>query len=132
VGTPKGGGQHSDPLLDRKPRQPQDDRATQLQLDDFRKIDKDVLKDLKMSAEDLKKFQEALKDLRRREADAEKRADPSNKGSLGSIGGKPVAPTGPGSAIDGGNGGRLKPPPGYGDAWRIFNKMQSQPPAKDK
>jgi hypothetical protein len=135
-GTPKDEGDHSEalPPPDKKPHDSRDDRATELQLEDFKKIDKDILKDLKMSDEDLKKFERDLKDLRRREAtEAEKKADPKNKSNLGSMGGsKPVTPAGPGTTSDLGNGGRLKPPPGYGDAWRNFTKMQSQPPAKDK
>jgi hypothetical protein len=106
-----------------------DDKATDLQLDDFNKIDKDILKDLKMSEKDLEKLKEDLKDLRRREAEKEKLADPKNKGALGNVGGRKVEGTG--TATDNRNGARLKPPPGYGEAWRNFNKMPTQP-TKDK
>jgi hypothetical protein len=103
-------------------------RASMIQLEEFRKkVDRNILRDLKMTPEEFEKFLKDYADLaRRREVAGPPEALPSSRagaGTLPSAGGRPLQSTG--SKDDAISPGRAKPPPGYRDAHAEFLRMMS-------
>jgi hypothetical protein len=127
-GTGSGGG------ADTKERRekPEAHRASMLQLEEFRKkVDKDVLKDMKMSKEDFEKFLKDYAELAKRQAkvEAEKPeviAPPQPGGTLPTIAGGPRKTPG-GKTEDLNNEGRGQAPPGYRDAKAEFVRKLNTP-----
>jgi hypothetical protein len=111
-----GDGGTSDPTNGRE--KPEAHRASVMQLEEFRKkVDKDVLKDMKMSKEDFEKFLKDYAELVKRKQKAEAEtpevvAPPKPGGTLPTIAGGPRKTTGdkPGDLK---NDGRAEPPPEY-------------------
>ncbi len=107
-------------------------RASVEQLERFKnKVDKDVLKDLKMSEEDYRRFLQAYEEMLKRQQaekpDAEEGAVPGAPGSLPSTGSRRVRPDGAKPGTDVGAGGRALPPPPYRDAYRKFTEKIATP-----
>jgi hypothetical protein len=97
-----------------------------IQLEQFRKlVDKDILKKMKMSPEQFKRFLRDYAALARRQEvekdQPEKLAPPSKKGTLNATGGT-IKRDG-GKTGDLNNEGRPKPPPGYRDSYNDLLKM---------
>jgi hypothetical protein len=115
-----------------RPEKPAAHRASMLQLEEFRKkVDRDVLKEMKMSREQFEKFLRDYADLAKREtkpkaALPEKVAAPQHGGPLPSIAGRTSTKTGGTSDVRG--EGRPKPPPGYDDAYRKFLQGLNEAP----
>ncbi|HXG10623.1 MAG TPA: hypothetical protein VNK04_12750 [Gemmataceae bacterium] len=114
------------------------ERGGVLQLEDLKKIDKEIRDKLGWSEEQLKKFQQAYADLlKRRQAEAKTAGEdqplrPQQGGSLRNIQAQRVQPT-QGSPVDARYLGRGQPPPGYQDADREFRRRLSEldlPPEK--
>ena len=103
-------------------------KAVQAQLENYKKsINKDVLKDAKMSPEDLERFLQEKK--RRLEADLgvkEKDAPSQNNGKGPSLGGKRFEPNST-EKIDTRAPNLAKPPAAYRDAYKEFTKKLAQP-----
>jgi hypothetical protein len=127
-------GEPSPPGADPRPEsaKPLPSRASVEQLERFKKkVDKDVLKDLKMSEEDYRRFLKAYEEMARREA-AEKPspdegAAPGAPSALPSTGSRRVRPDGAKPGTDVGAGGRALPPPPYRDAYRKFTEKIAGP-----
>lgn len=100
-------------------------RASVMQLEEFRKkVDPNVLRDLKWSEEQFKQFLKDYEALaRKQEAAGEERdvAPPagSRAGPLPTMGGRAIKPSGPGKT-DVRSEGTAKPPPEYRDAHQEF------------
>jgi hypothetical protein len=111
---------------------PEASRASVEQLERFRKkVDKDVLKDMKMSEEDYRRFLKAYEEMVERQGAGKPAADedpaPGGASSLPSTGSKRERPGAKGAANDGGTGGAALPPPPYRDAYREFTKKLATP-----
>jgi hypothetical protein len=99
-------------------------RASMMQLDEFRKkVDADVLKDAKMSAEQYNQFLRDYAELARRQNtntdEPDSPSTPGRTGTLPSLGGKTIKPSGT-SKQEVRSEGRPKPPPEYRDAHKDF------------
>jgi hypothetical protein len=118
-----------------KPSKPEGSRAMQMQLDDFKKrIDKNILRDAKMSEKDLQQFLKDWQDLiRRKQADEKKEPLPGAQRTspLRSTGSQRTGTAGSGTTDDVQGDGRPLPPPGYREARREFTRLLSEPD-KDK
>lgn len=115
-----------------KPARPDQHRASAMQLDDFKKrVNKDVLKDAKMSDEDYRRFLKAYEDMLKRQKDRSARAEnvPESQpvGRLPSIAGgnSRTGEIKPGDDL--GSEGRALPPPQYRDPYREFTKQMARP-----
>ncbi|MFO0876693.1 MAG: hypothetical protein U0840_04915 [Gemmataceae bacterium] len=101
-------------------------RATMMQLEEFRKkVDRDVLKDARMSKEEFARFLEDYQNLARRQAQAKDEPDlppgPGRNSALPSMGGSVIKKTGgAGNGQEVRSEGRPTPPPEYRDAHRDF------------
>jgi hypothetical protein len=111
---------------------PEAHRASVLQLEEFRKkVDKDVLKDMKMSREQFEKFLKDYADLAKRQQKSRAEAPevlpkPSTSGTLPTIGGKAVKrPTGKDEVR---TEGKPKPPPEYRAPFNDFIERLQTPP----
>jgi hypothetical protein len=108
-----------------RPFPPEAHRATQLQLERFKdKVDKDILKDARMSPEEYARFLASLKQ-RAQMQEAEARAQESLPGAkfggpLPSSRGRSPGARSEGAPEDVIGSGRALPPPGYRDAYREF------------
>src|SRR5262249_39157030 len=103
--------------------------AGEMQLDDWKKINKDVLDKLgydEKRLEGLRRAYEAM-GTRRRAGAQEKDAPvaPQNGGSLGNTGVRRVQPAGAGRSDALRGGDSALPPPGYRDAYREFTRPKS-------
>jgi hypothetical protein len=119
-----------------KPSAAEAARAAMLQLEEFKKkVDRNVLKDAKMSEEDYQKFLRAYEDMvwRRQEQASREEALPRSQqaGPLPSFGGRRDKP---GNATPGDLDGdaRALPPAPYRDAYRKFTEQMSRPSAPKK
>jgi collagen type III alpha len=107
-------------------------RASVEQLERFKnKVDKDVLKDLKMSEEDYRRFLKAYEEMvKHQEAEkpgADEGAVPGAPSALPSTGSRRVRPDAAKPGNDVGAGGRALPPPPYRDAYRKFTEKIATP-----
>jgi hypothetical protein len=105
-----------------------------MQLDDFKKkVDKNVLKDARMTEEEYRQFLKAYEEMLRRRQQtglsAEKPADPQATQTLPSFGGKAVTPS-EGNSGEPGTEGRALPPPSYRDAYQKLTRELSRPAEK--
>ncbi len=120
-----------DPKTSRE--KPEAHRASMLQLEEFRKkVDEDVLKDMKMSKEDFDRFLKDYAELTKRQAKAaaeapEAIAPPKVGGTLPTIAGGPRKTTGSGKPDDLKSDGRAQPPPGYRDPYADFVRRLNMP-----
>jgi hypothetical protein len=116
-----------------KPSKPEDSRAAMLQLEEFKKkVDKNILKDAKMSEEDYKKFLRAYEErVRRLQEQAHKEQDPAAQPgtALPSFGSREKKPTDTTSG-DVESDDRGLPPGPYRDPYKEFTKQMSQPAKK--
>jgi hypothetical protein len=116
-GTGTGG--DSEPMSTRE--KPEAHRASMMQLEEFRKkVDRDILKDMKMTREDFEKFLKDYAELAKRQQKAEPEtpetiAPPRAGGTLPTIASGPRKTTGSGKPGDLKNDGRAQPPPEYRD-----------------
>jgi hypothetical protein len=111
---------------------PRASRASVEQLERFKnKVDKDVLKDLKMSEEDYRRFLQAYEEMVQRQAaekaGPEEGALPGGPSTLPSTGSRRARPEGAKPGTDTGAGGRALPPPPYRDAYRKFTEKIASP-----
>jgi collagen type III alpha len=120
-----------------RPEKPRAARASQLQLEEFRKrVDPDVLRDAKMSKEQFEQFLRDYADLvARQQKEAEQPEMLPMPGQVdgprSSIGGRAIKPTGKGTSDDLRNLGRPKPPPEYREAHNNFLRLlQGQKPSR--
>jgi hypothetical protein len=108
-------------------------RVSEMQLEQFRKkVDRDVLRDAKMSREQFEQFLKDYADLARRQPpSADDRevlpAPGSRPGALPSLASKPIKPTGKGPAEDVRGEGRPKPPPEYRESHADFLQRLQRP-----
>jgi hypothetical protein len=128
LGMGKGRGKKTE--LVPRPYADQDDLARwvgQLQLEDFSKIDRNVLKDAGLDEASFRKFLADRRDLLRRHpglAGTEK-LPPSQRGKGPSIGGERVERGGPAGDLR--TGGHGQAPPGFGPAYSNFLNRMSKP-----
>jgi hypothetical protein len=125
--TGNGGGAEPPKRGDRPGRH----RASMLQLEEFKKkVDRDILKDAKMSREQFEQFLRDYADLvRRQQAEKEEPGKgPARRGDTlpSMVGGTKGRPGG--KATDLKSEGRAKPPPEYREAYSDFLKLTGQPP----
>jgi collagen type III alpha len=126
-----GSGDGDDPEARRE--KPEAHRASMLQLEEFRKkVDKDILKDMKMSKEDFDRFLKDYAELAKRQTKAaaeapEAVAPPRVGGTLPTIAGGPRKTTGSGKTDDLKSDGRAQPPPGYRDPYADFVRRLNMP-----
>jgi hypothetical protein len=120
-----------------KPGDPLSQRATETQLEDFKKkLDKKMLERLKMTEEARQKFLRDYADLiKRDQAVAEKPevVPPAQQGGSvpTSVGRKPTGPAA-GSTGDTAGPSRGLPPPGFRPDYEEFTRLLSTPPSKKK
>ena len=133
-GTRRGDGRSGDARTPPKPEKPEDHRASMLQLEEFRKkVDRDILKDMKMSPEQFERFLRDYEELAKRPPKAaaggpDAIAPPQRGGPLPSMGGGPRQ--GKGKTDDVRSQGRPLPPPGYRDSYDDFVRRLTTPPPK--
>jgi hypothetical protein len=126
------GAQEANPGAAPERSRPLGSRASVEQLERFKKkVDKDVLKDMKMSEEDYRRFLQAYEEMAKRQQ-AEKPgpgedATPGEPSTLPSTGSRRVRPDGAKAGSDVGTGGRALPPPPYRDAYRKFTEKIAGP-----
>jgi hypothetical protein len=107
-----------EPDLPKSPADPEHrKRAGALQVEDFTKIDKTILKKLKMSEEELRAFQKAYTEKLQRQ-ETEKLAPPQS-GNLRNLGARELKGA-PGKASDVRRGGLGQPPPEFRDLFRKY------------
>lgn len=115
-----------------RPEKAEKHRASEMQLEQFRKkVNRDVLRDAKMSREQFEQFLKDYADLARRQPpandDREVLPAPGGRvGSLPSMASKPIKPTGKGSD-DVRSEGRPKPPPEYRESHADFLQRLQRP-----
>jgi hypothetical protein len=132
-GPPKNNNQQGPSLPEPDPKNEKstDNKATTLQLEDIRKkLDKEMLEELKWTEEDKERF---LKDLaeamKKQQANKEKVAAPQNSGALPSIGARRVTS---GDVNDLGSRDKALPPPEYRSAFPNFLQDLNKTEKKDK
>jgi hypothetical protein len=121
---------------DKRPKgeKPAAHRASMMQLEEFRKkVDKDVLKDLKMSREQFEKFLRDYADLAKRQQKTAAEAPevlpgPQRGGALPSVGGTRSKPAAGSKTDDVRSEGRPQPPPEYRDKYADFLRRLATPP----
>ncbi|MFO0843538.1 MAG: DUF4175 family protein [Gemmataceae bacterium] len=115
-----------------RPEKAERHRASMMQLEEFRKkVDPDLLKDARMSAEQFRQFLQDYADLARREPPAADDRDvppaPGRSGPLPSLPGRTIKPGGKAPADDLRGEGRPKPPPEYRDSHADFLQRLQRP-----
>ncbi|MFM7152393.1 MAG: hypothetical protein ACKO23_21400, partial [Gemmataceae bacterium] len=108
-----------------RPEKPKSHRASDLQLDEFRKkVDKSVLKDAKMSPEEfqkfLKEYQELVRKQKSGELDKDSPPNPGRVSDLPSMARKKTNSEGKATSDEVRGEGQAKPPPEYRDSHKEF------------